>query len=164
MTNKPRIYLSSPHMGDSEREFIDDAFRTNWIAPLGPNVDQFESEFAEMLGMPHAAALSSGTAALHLALCILGVGTGDLVFCSSLTFAASANPIAYQGAVPIFIDSDASSWNMSPEALEDAFAWAVAEGRMPKAVIAVDIYGQSADMDRIMSIRPAAISRNASEI
>ena len=146
------IYLSSPHMGDSEREFIDDAFRTNWIAPLGPNVDQFESEFAEMLGMPHAAALSSGTAALHLALCILGVGTGDLVFCSSLTFAASANPIAYQGAVPIFVDSDASSWNMSPEALEDAFAWAVAEGRMPKAVIAVDIYGQSADMDRIMSI------------
>lgn len=146
------IHLSAPHMGDSEREFIEDAFRTNWIAPLGPNVDRFESEFAEMLGMPHAAAVSSGTAALHLALCILGVGRGDLVFCSSLTFAASANPIAYQGAVPVFVDSDPSSWNMSPEALEQAFAWAVARGTMPKAVIVVDLYGQSADMDRIVAI------------
>lgn len=146
------IHLSVPHMGDSEREFIDDAFRTNWIAPLGPNVDCFEREFADMLGMPHAAAVSSGTAALHLALCILGVGRGDLVFCSSLTFAASANPIAYQGAEPVFIDSEPSSWNMSPEALDDAFAWAASQGRMPKAVVVVDLYGQSADMDRIMAV------------
>ena len=146
------IHLSAPHMGVSEREFIDDAFRTNWIAPLGPNVDRFEGEFAEMLGLQHAAAVSSGTAALHLALCILNVSRGDLVFCSSLTFAASANPIAYQGAVPVFVDSDPESWNMSSVALEDAFAWAIADGRMPKAVIVVNLYGQSADMDRIMSI------------
>ena len=146
------IPLSIPHMGDSERAFIDDAFRTNWIAPLGPNVDCFEGEFADMLGLPHAAAVSSGTAALHLALCILGVGRGDLVFCSSLTFAASANPIAYQGAEPVFIDSEPSSWNMSSEALEDAFVWAMSEARMPKAVVVVNLYGQSADMDRIMAI------------
>lgn len=146
------IPLSVPHMGDSERAFIDDAFRTNWIAPLGPNVDRFEREFADMLGMPHAAAVSSGTAALHLALCLLGVGRGDLVFCSSLTFAASANPIAYQGAVPVFIDSEPTSWNMSPEALEDAFAWAASRGSMPKAVIVVNLYGQSADMNRITAI------------
>jgi dTDP-4-amino-4,6-dideoxygalactose transaminase len=147
-----QILLSTPHMGDSEMEFVEEAFRTNWIAPLGPNVDAFEREIATIAGVAHAAALSSGTAAIHLALRLLGVSTGDRVFCSSFTFAASANPIVYQSAEPVFIDSEPDSWNMSPIALERAFAEARAEGWMPKAVIVVNLYGQSADFDPIIAI------------
>jgi dTDP-4-amino-4,6-dideoxygalactose transaminase len=146
------ILLSTPHMGRSEMEFIEEAFRTNWIAPLGPNVDAFEREIAELLDVKHAAALSSGTAALHLALRLLDVGAGDRVFCSSFTFAASANPIVYQNAEPVFIDSEPDSWNMSPRALEQAFSVACAEGWLPKAVIIVNLYGQSADMDPLLEL------------
>ena len=147
-----KILLSTPHMGSWEREFVDEAFKTNWIAPLGPNVDAFEREVAEYVGIDHAAALTSGTAAIHLALIMLGVRAGDTVFCSSLTFAASANPIAYQGAEPVFIDSEPESWNMSPVALENAFQYAIANGKKPKAVIVVNLYGQSADIDSIADI------------
>lgn len=147
-----QILLSTPHMGSWEREYVEEAFRTNWIAPLGPNVDAFERELAAHVGVGHAAAVSSGTAAIHLALRILDVGPGDLVFCSSLTFAASVNPIIYQGAVPVFVDSEPESWNMSPVALEKAFAWCRRDGRLPKAVIVVNLYGQSADMDLLLDI------------
>lgn len=147
-----QILLSTPHMGDAEQAFVQDAFHTNWIAPLGPHVDAFEQELAAFAGMGHAAAVSSGTAALHLALRLLEVGDGDRVFCSSLTFAASAYPIVYQGAEPVFIDSEPTSWNMSPIALERAFSTAKAEGWLPKAVILVDLYGQSADIDPIKHI------------
>ncbi len=147
-----QILLSTPHLGSWERQYVDEAFRTNWIAPLGPNVDAFERELAEQVGIAHAAALSSGTAAIHLALRLLGVGSGDLVFCSTLTFAASANPIVYQGAQPVFIDSEPQSWNMSPVALEKAFDWARRNGKLPKAVIVVNLYGQSADMDPILAL------------
>ena len=146
------ILLSTPHMGDNEMTFVEEAFRTNWIAPLGPNVDAFEKDIARIAGVDHAAALASGTAALHLALVLLGVGPGDRVFCSSFTFAASANPIVYQGAEPVFIDSEAESWNMSPAALERALAQAKAANRLPKAVMVVNLYGQSADMDPIMAL------------
>jgi dTDP-4-amino-4,6-dideoxygalactose transaminase len=146
------ILLSTPHMGDTEMTFVGEAFRTNWIAPLGPNVDAFEKDIARIAGVAHAAALSSGTAALHLALILLGVGPGDRVFCSSFTFAASANPIAYQGAEPVFIDAEAASWNMCPRSLERALAQAKVTGRLPKAVVVVNLYGQSADMDPILSL------------
>ena len=147
-----RVWLSSPHLGDEETAFVEEAFRTNWIAPLGPHVDGFERELASLIGSGHAAAVSSGTAALHLGLILLGVKPGDTVFCSSLTFVASANPILYCGATPVFIDSEPSTWNMSPAALERAFAWAQAQGRLPKAVVVVNLYGQSADMDALMPI------------
>ena len=147
-----QILLSTPHMGDNERDFVEQAFRTNWVAPLGPNVDAFERELAELVGAKHATALSSGTAALHVALRLLGVGPGDTVFCSSLTFAASANPIVYQGAEPVFIDSDDVSWNMSPQALQAGLTWGRANGKLPKAVIVVNLYGQSADMDALLAI------------
>lgn len=146
------ILLSTPHMGEAELHFVEEAFRTNWIAPLGPNVDAFEREIADMVGAKHAAAVSSGTAAIHLAVRMLGVQPGDKVFCSTLTFAASANPIVYEGGEPVFIDSEPESWNMSPIALERAFDAAVAEGWLPKAVIVVNLYGQSADMDPILEI------------
>jgi dTDP-4-amino-4,6-dideoxygalactose transaminase len=142
-----KILLSTPHLGEFEMEYVEEAFRTNWIAPLGPNVDAFEREVAEYVGVEHAAALSSGTAAIHLALVLLGVGRDDTVFCSSLTFVASANPILYQGATPVFIDSDASSWNMSPAALERALVEAERKGRLPKAVVVTNLYGQNADID-----------------
>ncbi|CAM3178741.1 Aminotransferase [Sphingomonas antarctica] len=146
------ILLSTPHMGDAELVYVEEAFRTNWIAPLGPNVDAFEKSIARIAGVAHAAALSSGTAAIHLALVLLGVKHGDTVFCSSFTFAASCNPIVYQSATPVFIDSDEASWNMSPVALERALAAAKARGALPKAVIAVNLYGQSADYDPIMAL------------
>jgi dTDP-4-amino-4,6-dideoxygalactose transaminase len=146
------ILLSTPHMGDEERNFVQSAFDTNWIAPLGPNVDAFESELASKVGIAHAAAVSSGTAAIHLALRLLNVGPGDRVFCSSLTFAASANPIIYQGAEPVFIDSEEASWNMCPHSLDRAFEIAGRENKMPKAVIVVNLYGQSADMDPIIDL------------
>ncbi|MCU9599714.1 DegT/DnrJ/EryC1/StrS family aminotransferase [Pallidibacillus thermolactis] len=147
---KKRIYLSSPHMSDEgyEKIFIKEAFDTNWIAPLGKNVDEFEKELARKVGSKAAAALSSGTAAIHMALKAAGVGEGDIVFCPTLTFAATANPIIYQNAIPVFIDSDYETWNMCPDALEEAFE------RYPnvKAVIVVHLYGLAADMDRIMEI------------
>lgn len=146
------ILLSTPHMGETELAFVEEAFRTNWIAPLGPNVDAFERDIARIAGVDHAAALSSGTAALHLALVLLGVGPGDRVFCSSFTFAASANPIAYQGAKPVFIDAEPDSWNMSPRALERALEQARRQQRLPKAVMVVNLYGQSADMDPILTL------------
>src|SRR3954447_3455289 len=149
---KKRIFLSSPHMSGNEQKYINEAFTTNWIAPLGPNVDAFEAEIAQYVGADEAVAVSSGTAAIHLALLLLGVGKGDKVFCSSLTFIASANPIIYQGAEPVFIDSEPDTWNMSPDALENAFNDASNEGNLPKAVIVVNLYGQSAKMDEILSI------------
>jgi dTDP-4-amino-4,6-dideoxygalactose transaminase len=147
-----RIWLSSPHLGDEETAFVEEAFRTNWIAPLGPHVDGFERELAAYVGVGHAAALSSGTAAIHLGLLLLGVQPGDTVFCSSLTFVGSCNPILYCGARPVFIDSEPGSWNMSPQALERAFAWAKRENRLPRCVILVNLYGQSADMDALLPI------------
>ena len=147
-----QILLSTPHIGTSELAYVEEAFRTNWIAPLGPNVDAFEFELAALVGTGYAAALSSGTAAIHLALRLLEVGEDDYVFCSSLTFVASANPILYERAVPVFIDSEPETWNMSPAALKTAFEQAEMEGRLPKAVIVVNLYGQSADMDPILAI------------
>ncbi len=146
-----RIYLSPPHMGEEERRLLLEAFDSNWIAPLGPQVDAFERELAEKVGAAHAAALSSGTAALHLALEILGVGPGDEVVTSTLTFSATANPIVYRGASPVFVDADAGTWNMDPALLEEELATCTKRRRLPKAVIAVDLYGQCADYDRIQA-------------
>jgi len=145
-----RIFLSSPHMSKQgyEREYIDEAFETNWIAPLGPNVDRFEKELSVYVGVQHAAALTSGTAAIHLALKSLGVGEGDIVFCSSLTFSGSVNPVLYEKAIPVFIDSDYNTWNMSPEALKKAYE----KYPNPKAVIVVNLYGQAADFEEIRKI------------
>lgn len=147
-----RIYLSAPHMSGHEQDYIKEAFETNWIAPLGPNVDAFEQAMVDYSGTGAAAALSAGTAAIHLAFILLDVKPGDTVFCSSLTFSASANPICYQGATPVFIDSDEDTWTMSPAALERAFQDAEAKGKLPKAVIVVNLYGQSCDMEPIIEI------------
>jgi len=150
LIKEKKIYLSSPHMSDEgyEMKYIKEAFESNWIAPLGPNVDNFEKEFAAKIGAKHSVALSSGTAAIHMALKAAGVEKGDIVFCQSLTFAGTANPIIYQNAVPVFIDSDLKTWNMDPEALETAFK------KYPnvKAVIVVHLYGLSADLDKIIEI------------
>lgn len=145
-----RIYLSPPDMSAAEREALLRAFDSNWIAPLGPEVDAFERELAERVGVADAAALSSGTAALHLALVLLDVGAGDEVWTSTLTFAATANAIRYVGATPVFIDSERQSWNMDPDLLSEALRKAAATGSLPKAVIVVDLYGQCADYDRIL--------------
>ncbi len=142
-----QIYLASPHMGGEERRYIDEAFETNWIAPLGPQVDAFEKQVAQYAGVKSAVALSSGTAALHLALKAVGIQKGDIVFCPTLTFAASCNPIIYEGGIPVFIDSEPSSWNMSPIALEKAL-----KEYTPKAVIVTNLYGQSADMDALVKL------------
>lgn len=144
-----RIYLSPPHMGDDERKLLLEAFDSNWIAPLGPHVDAFEREMAAKVGVAHAAALSSGTAAIHLALRILGVGPGDEVIASSLTFSATVNPIVYQGATPVLIDAERATWNMDPVLLEEELDACARRGKLPKAVIAVDLYGQCADYERI---------------
>ncbi|AIQ31985.1 pyridoxal phosphate-dependent aminotransferase [Paenibacillus sp. FSL P4-0081] len=149
---RERIFLSPPHMSGNEMKYIQEAFDTNWIAPLGTNVDKFEEEVCEYVGVDHALALSSGTAGIHLALKYYGVGPGDYVFCSGLTFAGSCNPILYQYANPVFIDSEPETWNMSPIALEKAFEWAKTENKMPKAIIIVDLYGQSADYDQLLPI------------
>jgi len=150
---KKRIYLSSPHMSDEgyENAFIQEAFATNWIAHLGPNVDAFERELAERVGVKAALAVSSGTAAIHLALKAVGVEQGDIVFCQDLTFAATANPIRYQGATPVFIDSN-HTWNMCPLALKKAFEKYEKLGQKPKAVIVVHLYGLSADLDPILEV------------
>lgn len=146
------IHLSSPHMGGEEEAFVRDAFASNWVAPLGPHVDAFEREFAAAVGARHAAALSSGTAALHLALLLAGVGEGDEVLVSTLTFSASVNPIRYVGARPVFIDSERCSWNMDPALFEEAMHQRARAGRLPAAVVLVHLYGQSADIDPILAV------------
>lgn len=152
VASKNRILLSAPHMTGSEMIYIKEAFESNWIAPLGPNVDAFENEIACYVGVKEAVALSSGTAAIHLALSLLNVEKGDIVFCSSLTFVASANPILYQGGSPVFIDSEPDTWNMSPTALKEAFNDALKINKLPKAVIIVNLYGQPAKMDELVAI------------
>ncbi|HJQ10047.1 MAG TPA: aminotransferase class I/II-fold pyridoxal phosphate-dependent enzyme [Gemmatimonadaceae bacterium] len=147
----PRIYLSSPHMSGTEQSLIAEAFDTNWIAPLGPHVDAFQQEFKKKVGATNALATSSGTAALHLSLLLAGVGAGDDVFVSTLTFSASVNPIRYLGANPVFIDSSADSWNMDPKLLDEALAQRARSGRLPKAVVVVHLYGQSADLRPIFN-------------
>lgn len=147
-----RIYLSSPHMGGNEMKYIEEAFDTNWIAPLGKNVDEFENTVKEYVGVKAAVALSSGTAAIHMALKAIGIEKGDLVFCSSLTFVASCNPIIYEGAVPIFIDSEPDSYNMSTVALEKAFKYCEKIKKIPRAIIIVNLYGQSAHMYPLMEL------------
>lgn len=149
----PKIWLSSPHMGGTELNYIHEAFDTNWVAPLGPNVDNFEKDITAYLKEDvHVAALSSGTAALHLALVLAGVQAGDEVICQSMTFSASANPIAYLGATPVFVDSEADTWNMSPALLEQAVQDRIAKGKTPKAIIPVHLYGMPAKMKDIQAI------------
>ncbi|MHB8957902.1 MAG: DegT/DnrJ/EryC1/StrS family aminotransferase [Pirellulaceae bacterium] len=152
LTKRNRVYLSSPHMSPRERELLLDAFDSNWVAPLGPHVDAFEQEFAEKIGVKHAVALSSGTAALHIAMQLLGIGRGDEVITSSLTFAATANAITYLSAVPVFVDSEPESWNMDPHLLAEAIESGIQRGKRPKAVVVVDIYGQCADYDPICEV------------
>ncbi|WP_026764052.1 DegT/DnrJ/EryC1/StrS family aminotransferase [Sediminibacterium salmoneum] len=147
-----KIWLSSPHMGGNEISYVQQAFETNWIAPLGPNVDAFEQLLQNIVSIKHAAALSSGTAAMHLALELLGVKYGDHVFCQSFTFAASANPIVYQGAIPVFIDSEFDTWNMDPNLLISALEEAKSIGNLPKVIIAVDLYGMPAKILEIIGI------------
>jgi dTDP-4-amino-4,6-dideoxygalactose transaminase len=148
-----KIWLSSPHMGGKEFEYVKEAFDTNWIAPLGPHVDGFEQDIADRLGENvHVAALSSGTAALHLALVQLGVQHGDEVICQSMTFSASANPIKYQSAMPVFVDSEPDTWNMDPTALKTAIRDRLSKGKRPKAIITVHLYGMPAKMKEILAI------------
>lgn len=147
-----RILLSYPHMSGDELTYIKEAFDSNWIAPLGPHVDAFEKETAEFAGVKASLALSSGSAAIHLGLKLLGVEEGDVVFCSTLTFIASVAPAIYQKATPVFIDSDEETWNMSPQALQKAFDDAVKTGQMPKCVIVAELYGQPPKMDEICAI------------
>lgn len=150
--SEQKIHLASPHMGGNEENYVKEAFDTNWIAPLGNNVNKFENQIKSYTGIGAACALSSGTAGIHIALDLLGVGQNDIVFCSSLTFIASANPVLYLGAKLVFIDSDLESWNMSPRALENAFKAYEEKGKLPKAVVIVNLYGQSARMDELMAI------------
>jgi len=145
-----RVYLSPPHLGESEKALVQDALASGWIAPVGPQVETFEKEFAQVVGVPHAVALSSGTAGIHLALRVLGVQPEDEVWCSTFTFSASANPIVYEGGRPFFIDSDRSTWNMDPDLLREELRARARTGERPRAVIVVDLYGQSADHGRIM--------------
>jgi dTDP-4-amino-4,6-dideoxygalactose transaminase len=147
-----KIWLSSPHMGGSEQRYVNEAFETNWIAPLGPNVDAFEQDLAAYTGTKHAAALSSGTAALHLALIMVGIKPGDEVICQSMTFSASANPIAYLGAIPVFVDSEKETWNMCPNLLRNAILERMENGKKPKAIIPVHLYGMPAQMEKIMAV------------
>jgi len=149
-----KIWLTSPHMGGSEQKYVQEAFSSNWIAPLGPHVDAFENSLAQLTGRKHCAALSSGTAAIHLALIMLGVKPGDYVICQSFTFSATANPIAYLGATPIFIDSEEETWNMNPELLDEAIQGKREKGKEKriKAIIAVDLYGMPAKWKEILAI------------
>jgi dTDP-4-amino-4,6-dideoxygalactose transaminase len=149
---KNRIWLSSPHIGTNELSFVNEAFLTNYIAPLGPHVDAFENGLQAQTKSTHAAALSSGTSAIHLALVLLGVKAGDTVFCQSITFSASANPIMYQGAIPVFIDSEMDTWNMDPKLLRAALEEAKQIGKLPKAIIPVHLYGMPAKMVELLAI------------
>jgi dTDP-4-amino-4,6-dideoxygalactose transaminase len=158
----PRIYLSPPHLSGRELELLEEAVGSNWVAPLGPQVDAFERELAEVVGVPHALALSSGTAALHLALIVLGIGAGDEVACSSLTFSASANPVVYVGATPVFVDADADTWTIDPELLDRTLG----ERPQVRALVAVDLYGQCCDYDALTEIcerRGVALVQDAAE-
>ncbi len=147
-----KIWLSSPHMCGKEEEYVKEAFDTNWVAPLGPNVNNFEQDIQQYVGVKHAAALSSGTAAIHLALILLNVKPGDEVICQSFTFSATANPIVYQGAIPVFVDSELETWNMSPEFLESAIKDRISKGKDVKAIIPVHLYGMPAKMKEIIEI------------
>jgi len=148
-----KIWLSSPHMGGGEQKYVNEAFDTNWVAPLGPNVNGFETDLEKYLGNnSHVGALSSGTAAIHLGLILLGVQAGDEVICQSMTFSASANPILYQGATPIFIDSEEDTWNLSPKVLEEAIVDRIKLGKKPKAIIAVHLYGVPYKIDEVRAI------------
>ena len=147
-----RIYLSPPHMSGDEQKYLKEAFDTNWIAPLGPNLDGFEKQLAGFLNIGHVAALSSGTAALHLALILLDVKPGDEVLVSGFTFSATVNPIVYQGATPVLIDSEPSTWNMDPVILEEAIHDRIGKSKKPKAIIVVDLYGMPAKLDEITAI------------
>lgn len=150
---KEKIWLSAPHMGGDELKFVQEAFETNWISPVGPNISAFEEELAAYNDIPHCAALSSGTAAIHLALVILNVSHGDEVICSSFTFSGSCNPIAYQGATPVFVDSEKESWNIDPALLEEAIQDRIRKtGKKPKAIILVHLYGMPARIQQLMSI------------
>src|SRR5690349_23451161 len=146
-----RIYLSPPDVGDLERKLLLDAFDSNWVAPVGPDLDAFEEQVAELIGVRHAVALSSGTAALHLALIAAGVRRGDTVLVPSFTFAATANAVMYLGARPVFLDSTAQSWNVDPGLVAEELRRRAAHGRLPRAVIAVDMYGQCADYDPLLA-------------
>lgn len=147
-SHRPRAYLSPPYLTGDERQFVEEAFASNWIAPLGPQVDAFETEIAQVVGVAHALALSSGTAALHLSMVLLGVGAGDEVLCSSFTFSASANPIVYQRGRPVFLDCD-ESWTLDPNLLEDEFRRSTRLGRRPRALVGVDLYGQTCNYGAI---------------
>ncbi|MEO8414739.1 MAG: aminotransferase class I/II-fold pyridoxal phosphate-dependent enzyme [Ginsengibacter sp.] len=147
-----RVWLSSPHMGEKEKVYVAEAFSTNWVAPLGPNVDAFEKQLAEYVGVKGAVSLSSGTGALHLALKILGIKSGDIVLCQSFTFAASAFPINYCDAIPVFIDSEKETWNMDPALLETAIKDQLSKGKKPAAIMVVHLYGMPAKMDEIIEI------------
>ena len=149
---KKRIWLSSPHMGGSELHYIQEAFDKNWIAPVGSNITGFEQALETYLGSQHVAALNSGTAAIHLGLILLGVQPGDIVVCQSMTFSASANPILYQGATPVFIDSESDTWNLCPIALEEAIVDSIVKGKKPKAIIAVHLYGNPYKIDEIRDV------------
>ncbi|MFN8275521.1 MAG: aminotransferase class I/II-fold pyridoxal phosphate-dependent enzyme [Flavobacteriaceae bacterium] len=151
--NLPKIWLSSPHMGGTELNYIHEAFDSNWVAPLGPNVSGFETDLEKYIGQnSQVAALSSGTAAIHLGLILLGVSAGDEVICQSFTFSASANPILYQGATPIFVDSEPETWNICPKALEQAIQDRISTGKKPKAIIGVHLYGMPFKVDEIKAI------------
>lgn len=151
--NKSKIWLSSPHMGGTEQSFVNEAFDTNWVAPLGPNVTGFENDLQEFIGgTSHVAALSSGTAAIHLGLILLDVKAGDEVLCQTFTFSASANPIMYQGATPIFVDSEEDTWNICPNALEEAIKDRISKGKKPKAIIAVHLYGMPYKVDEVRAV------------
>lgn len=152
MIMRERIFLSTPHMGGTETQYIEKAFKDNWIAPLGENVTEFENDVKDYVGADYALATASGTSAIHLALIEAGVAKGDIVFCSSLTFCATSNPILYQDSTPVFIDSEMESWNMSPTALEKAFKIYEDKGTLPKAVLVVNLYGQTADFEKISEI------------
>ena len=153
LITQTKIWLSSPHMGGNEQNYVAEAFATNWIAPLGPNVNSFEDAIEAYIEEDvHVAALSSGTAAIHLALELLGVSKNDEVLCQSFTFSASANPIMYLGATPIFIDSERETWNMSPELLEEAIINRIANGKKPKAIISVHLYGMPYKVDEVRAV------------
>src|SRR5688500_16532182 len=148
-----KIWLSAPHMGGEEIKFVNEAFDTNWVAPVGPHITAFEEELAAYNGISHCAALSSGTAAIHLALIILNVKQGDEVICSTFTFSGSCNPIAYQGAIPVFVDSEKETWNMDPAILEEAIEDRLKKtGKKPKALILVHLYGMPAKVNEIMAV------------
>ena len=147
-----RILLSVPHMGGAEQSYVREAFTSNWLSTVGPNLTAFEQKFAARIGLPARSLFRSGTAAIHLGLRLLGVGPGDEVFCPTLTFAASCNPVRYLGAEPVFLDSDSATWNLDPNILEDALRQRAKRKKLPRVVVVVHLYGQCADMDPILAI------------